>query len=300
MTEALACALCGSQELETLYRGPIRIGRFGNVTKEPVVVWKCTGCLAGFLPATLGQSADYYQSDEYRREVDAGAEVNDYFRLHDGEQAGNLGMTGTTGLRDKVVADVGAGAGSFLDTIKGFAKRAIAIEPSHRFRESLTERGYASYPFAADAARDWARGVDLVTTFSVVEHVENPLAFLVDLRALLAPGGRLVMSTPNTRDALLEALPEDYSRFFFRKAHLWYFDRESLTGLLERAGFDNMRVVARQRFGLSNFLGWLKDRAPSGNQRQGYVSETADAVWKAELERTNRADYLYAEASVPA
>ncbi len=298
MNSKSACAICGGTNLDVLYRGPIRIGRFGNFSREDHIVWKCTQCLAGFLPNTLGQSDQYYESQAYREEVDSGTDVADYFRLHDGEQAANLAVTGTSIFRDKIVADVGCGGGSFLDAVKGYARGAVAIEPSKIFRESLSQRGYASYPYAKDALLDHRGKVDVVTSFSVLEHVEKPLSFLKDMRDFLVPSGKVILSTPNADDALLEALPDGYPSFFFRKAHLWYFNPQSLKGLMERAGFRQIRIIPRQRFGLSNFLRWMKDRSPQGHKRFEFVSEVLDASWKAELERTFRCHYLYVEADL--
>lgn len=294
------CAICGHKDLQPLYHGAIRMGRFGTRSAQEHTVWKCSSCQSAFLPASLGQDAAYYESEDYRKEVNESSEVSDYFRMHDGEQAANLAVTGTACFRDKVVADIGCGGGSFLDGIKGHARTAIAIEPSRVFRDSLSKRGYAVFPYAQEALREFRGKVDVVTSFSVLEHVQDPLGFLRDARELLAPGGSAIISTPNADDALLEALPEAYPAFFFRKAHLWYFNPKSLENLLERAGFDQIRIIPRQRFGLSNFLGWLRSRAPQGEKRSGFVTGAMDAAWKSELERTLRCDYLFAEARLPA
>lgn len=293
-----SCKICGGHDLQTLYRGLIRVGRFGTLTDKDQTVWRCANCLAGFLPTTLGQSADYYESQKYREEVDESSEVSDYFRLHDGEQAVNIGIIGTAAFRGKVVADVGCGGGSFLDGIRGYCKMAVAIEPSKTFRDSLGKRGYSVFPYSADALREFQGRVDVATSFSVLEHVEDPLAFLKELRELLSSGGKAYISTPNADDLLLDALPQDYPRFFFRKAHLWYFSPESLLKLLVLAGFSRIRLIPHQRFGLSNFLGWMKDRSPQGKNHYAFVTEAMDAAWKAELERTRKCDYLYAEADL--
>jgi len=278
-----------------MYRGPIRIGRFGNLSKDEKLVMKCGKCLAGFLPFEKGHAADYYESQEYRKEVDESADPADYFRLHDGEQAANLAITGTAIYRDRVVADIGCGGGSFLDSIKGYAKTAVAIEPSQTFRDSLAKRGYPTYAYAKDAARDHQGGMDVVTSFSVLEHVEDPLGFLKEMRALLAPGGKAFISTPNAADALLEAVPVEYPRFFFRKAHLWYFDAQSLRNLAELAGFTSVKIIPHHRFGLGNFLHWTRERAPKGHTGFEFITKQMDAAWKSGLEGSFRCDYIYAE-----
>jgi SAM-dependent methyltransferase len=38
---------------------------------------------------------------------------------------------------------------------------------------------------------------DLVTAIEVVEHIESPIGFLRNIRQLLAPGGVVVLTTPN-------------------------------------------------------------------------------------------------------
>ena len=46
---------------------------------------------------------------------------------------------------------------------------------------------------------------DLVTSMEVVEHVTDPAAFIAELAARLAPGGLMILSTPN-RTALSKLL----------------------------------------------------------------------------------------------
>ncbi len=241
--------------------------------------------------------ARFYESDAYRGLVDGAVEEAEYYRNHDVEQLRHLTATGTGGFRDKVIADVGCGAGSFLHCVAGMAQKVVAIEPSNTFRIALAARGYATYPYAADALVDLKGQVDVAVSFSVVEHVEHPDQFLAEIRQLLRPGsGRLTISTPNADDALIGMLPTDYAPFFYRRAHLWYWTPEALRSLLLRAGFVDPIVVPMQRFGLSNFLAWLRDRSPQGQRAFPFVTAAVDAVWKQELQRIGVCDYLFASA----
>lgn len=100
---------------------------------------------------------------------------------------------------DTVVLDVGAGAGivEAMD-FRGQAKRIIGIDPDPRVlsNPNLDEahQGFADeMPFLADGS------VDLAFSDNVLEHVENPLAFLSEIRRVVRPGGILLTKTPNRR-----------------------------------------------------------------------------------------------------
>lgn len=294
MSKNFVCKICGSENSEIVYSGPIRLGKHENISSENYEILKCTGCSAISLPPIVNDLDLYYEGELYRQEVDEGAEAADYLRLHDSEQQRKLGILGTAIFRDKIVADIGCGAGSFLDSIRGLCKTPVAVEPYAAFRSFLGKRGYFVYPYVKNALEEFKNKVDIVTSFSVIEHVEDPLSFLKDMHRLLAPGGRLYLSTPNAKDILLEAQPL-YAKFYYRKAHLWYFSPEALVNLLRLAGYTEIRIIPHHRFGLANFLAWLKEGVPKGDLQNTYVAPAMDAVWKTELERTLRCDYLYAE-----
>ncbi|MEM9544005.1 MAG: class I SAM-dependent methyltransferase, partial [Cyanobacteria bacterium P01_E01_bin.42] len=262
--QSLPCKICGCTESRIVYSGPIRLGRFGNISQEPYDVRQCLSCQAIALPNIIEDTVTYYETSTYRTEVDISAEVDDYYRLHDGEQLKNLSMIGTGICRDKIVADIGCGAGSFLDAVKGYAREAIAIEPSSIFRESLQQKGYLTYPYVENALEQHEGQVEVAVSFSVIEHIETPLIFLQQIYRLLKPEGFLCLSTPNAKDILLEVLPQEYTQFFYRKVHFWYFTPFALTKLLELAGFSDIQIFPYQRFGLGNFLGWLRDKKPQG------------------------------------
>src|SRR3546814_7870776 len=62
----------------------------------------------------------------------------------------------------------------------------------------LAERQQLNVDYRACGIEDLGEtGFDLVTSMEVIEHVTDPQAFIDGLAGALAPGGLMVLSTPN-------------------------------------------------------------------------------------------------------
>ena len=258
------------------------------------VVYRCARCGVTFLPPVIEDLKDYYQSGVYREDVGESPDAAEFFKLHDTEQLGKYGLLKGLPLRGKVIADVGCAGGSFLDGVRGFASVTIGIEPTVAYHDSLQQRGHIVYPDMTNALLEWRGRVHLVVCFSVIEHVEQPVGLLRDIRTLLAEGGCLLLSTPNQRDILLELGCEAYRGFFYRTAHVHYFDEISLRTAANAAGISSLEAKYIHRFNYANFIGWLRDKKPTGNKGQTVLGTAFDRRWQAVLEERGLADYLYA------
>ena len=103
-------------------------------------------------------------------------------------------------LEGKSALDVGCGAGLLTEplarlgaTVTGIdaAPEVIAVARDHAGRMGL-EIDYHAIPVEQVEGQ-----FDLVTALEVIEHVADPAAFLRSLAQRLAPGGLLILSTPN-------------------------------------------------------------------------------------------------------
>ena len=151
-------------------------------------------------------------------------------------------LAGTTAL------DVGCGAGLLTEALARMgaavtgidaAPENIAAATSHAAAGGL-EIAYRAAPVEV-LAREGAT-FDLVTCMEVVEHVVDRSAFLGHLRTLTAPGGTLVMSTPNRTALSYAALivgAERITRSIPRGAHNWntFVRPAELAAELAAAGF---------------------------------------------------------------
>jgi SAM-dependent methyltransferase len=92
------------------------------------------------------------------------------------------------------------------------------------------------------------RTFDTIICAELVEHLENPYALLRELAPLLAPNGRLIVSTPNPLAfpvVIAELLR--LKRFFYTRDHLYYFLPRWVERLFVASGY---RLVSTHPVGL--------------------------------------------------
>lgn len=160
--------------------------------------------------------------------------------------------------RPRRVLDVGCGPGTFignyLDGIDALgvdlsaAQIAYAGEaygtPGHRFTaQSVAALGMAGERF------------DAVTMIELIEHLpaDDAVRLLADVRGLIAPEGRLVVTTPNYASLwpLIELGVNAVSRVSYADQHINKYRRGLLASHLAQAGYRDVKV--RTALGLAPF-----------------------------------------------
>jgi SAM-dependent methyltransferase len=101
---------------------------------------------------------------------------------------------------------------------------------------------------------------DAVTVLSVLEHVNEPRAFLREINRLLRPGGVTYLIVPNVESLACRVLHERAATFDGRN-HLVYFSGRTLRDMLAREGFDVVETRTRIS-SLGPVLEWLGYRQP--------------------------------------
>ena len=95
---------------------------------------------------------------------------------------------------------------------------------------------------------------DAVLLGEFIEHVEQPFDVLRLLLAHVAPGGRLILSTPNVIG--FPVVVAEYlwlRRFYYTEEHVFCFSPRWVWRLLERSGY---RVLKTKGCGLCGPWGW--------------------------------------------
>ena len=289
-----ACGLCSKKECDVVYEGRIRDGVAGQETDVAHQVVKCEGC--GLVRLSENPlSMEYYQSDEYRNAYNETSEASDYIEMHDSEQIPRLNKIGVEAFRGKIVLDHGCGGGAFLDLVRGVAKKTIGIEPFTGYHDSLKSRGHEVFGDSKSALQSYGDKIDTIISFGVLEHVEEPAQYLSDSLELLSSGGKMYLETDNLDDLLMKLEIKDFESFFYRTAHLWYFDSSTLRRIVEQAGFSNVQISFRHNFDISNVVMWARDGKATGNGKLNIFDSSVNAAWKSFSETAGLADLVCVE-----
>jgi 2-polyprenyl-3-methyl-5-hydroxy-6-metoxy-1,4-benzoquinol methylase len=178
------------------------------------------------------------------------------------EEAFNL-VSGYVKSGEKVL-DLGAGSGAFslrlhdggyavvaadLDTSSWGVAEVHALEVD--LNTSFSERELVEYV-----------GCDAVTSIEIIEHAENPSAFLREIKKLLRPNGILVLTTPNVVNLESRRLLMWRGEFelfgreqVYRTGHISILPYWLLEELLLKEGFE---ILERRFFGKNCRVGWKK------------------------------------------
>ena len=291
----MKCRLCGCEEIRIAYQGRIRDGRVGNYYKDDVRMYQCARCGTIWHEDLKEDYEAFYGSEDYRQSLEGTSEIEDFYRMHDGESLEKLRYTGTEVFRNKVTADIGCGGGAFLDYVNTVAKRVIAVEPSRAYRRAMEEKGFTAFPYTEDALKEYRGKVDVVVSFDVIEHVQDPLKFVAEIFQLLSDGGRAFIGTPTGAPVMRELLGADYESFLFSTQHPWVLGRGSFRYIAEQCGIREHRCGFYQRYGLGNLIYWLLNKAPGRHKGYDFMTKGLDAHWRADLEASELSDYIVFE-----
>jgi len=145
------------------------------------------------------------------------------------------------------VLDLGCGAGRFVAALRDAGADAVGVE----LAEAALQRARAN---ASGADLRLVEGdgslplehasVDFVWCSEVLEHVADTEHLLLEVRRVLRPGGRLLVTVPfhgRAKGALIALVRFD-RHFDPLGQHLRFYTRSSLRTTLERSGLERVQV----------------------------------------------------------
>ena len=143
------------------------------------------------------------------------------------------------------VLDLGCGAGRFLAALRDAGADAVGVE----LAEHALERAARNVPGADlrrfDGGIPLGHGeVDLVWCSEVLEHVPDTIGLLTEIRRVLRPAGRLLLTVPDhgRLKRTLIAFAHFDAHFDPQGQHLRFYSRRSLTRALRATGFEDVTL----------------------------------------------------------
>ncbi len=246
------CVLCGSGEAAILEKESRIVG-----ARSPAAVVRCGGC--GLLrldpPPAPDAVARLYREDGLVLEYEARcgrAYVSGDIEPAPFAASRLAALERLRGGPGRLL-DVGAARGVFLDLARSRGWTVRGVELSSEGVRVARER------FGLEVAETTLEGAgfpdgsfDVVHMSHVLEHLDQPLRSLAEVRRVLKPGGILALEVPNEFGDLLGSVREVLLRrprivYAVPSPHLFFFTPATLRRLVARAGFRPVALSTPRR-----------------------------------------------------
>ena len=192
------------------------------------------------------------------------------------------------------ILEIGCSSGFMLYPLITAGHVCTGIEPSGAFGDFVKKNGIEVFESMDDLSTSQpSKCYDLVMHFFVLEHISDPVTFLRRQLDILKPGGKIIFEIPNASDPLssLYDIPA-FERFYWSKAHPWYFNEHSLRYLMDKLGV-SYKIIGEQRYDISNHIVWARDGVPGGmNRFSNVLGAELNEMYKKTLIENGNCDTL--------
>ncbi len=285
------CYLCKKAENKTIQSGV----RHGSGFK----VKKCINCGLVFLyPTPDEKELRHYYKSQYRKDY-RDPSSQERFSSDLSEAKIRLNRLKKNLASHISVLEIGCGTGAFLNIIRPFVKSVTGVEVDSDSQRWITDKLHI--PVFSDI-REINPGTrfDVIVMFHVLEHLPDPVAYLAQLKNFLAEGGRIFIEVPDIDDGLISLYNiEKFKRFYFQRAHLYYFSKNTLREVCSKAGL-KVSIKGIQRYDFSNHIRWMITGLPGG---QGFYRDVFPdsfcKIYENILIKKGYSDTLWAIAKKP-
>ncbi len=259
MTTHSACTLCGDNKIRKL-KGYYEKG-----------LMKCQGCEFVFM-----------------EKIPSPEELDLHYGSYSYESAGYLSpltIKSYNNLLDEFehyrktnsILDVGCGRGWFLAQALKRGWKVYGTEYSKTAVRICQETGINVKEGVLDASNFDTEMFDVITSFEVIEHINNPNEELKEIYKLLRTGGLFYCTTPNFNSLMRYYLKADYNVIGYPE-HLSYYTKSTLNKVTKRNG---LHPIKFQSTGIS--ITRLKTSQKKSNE-QLVSKNSSDEILRTQLE----------------
>ena len=237
MADTTTCTLCNpAQPIERALEVRQIHSNVRKFEHETFTVWRCPQChsLHSKEAVNLDEYYAHYPLQNHR--MDAVTRAAYQNRLQSMRRFG-LGP-------DQKVLDYGCGQGVFVEFLR---------------EQGYSAQGYDAYVPAYADQNVLNSGYPAITAYDVIEHVDDPRAWLRQIAGYLCSGGLLVLGTPaadqidlSDQETYISELHQPYHRHILSESALLDLAQEAGLSLIKvehRYYFDTMYPCVNARFG---------------------------------------------------
>lgn len=139
------------------------------------------------------------------------------------------------------IIDVGCGIGYFLEEAKKRGWNVYGTEYTNEAVNICDNKGIKMYKGKLNPENFTPNSFDIITSFEVIEHINNPSEEIHNYFKLLRKGGLFYCTTPNFNSLSRSILKEKWNTICYPE-HLSYYTPKTLSNLLKLNDFSTIKV----------------------------------------------------------
>lgn len=164
--------------------------------------------------------------------------------------------------------DVGCGIGFFLVEAKKRGWEVYGTEISEESAKICREKGIQIKEEVLNSENYEPESFDVITSFEVIEHINNPIDDLKHFYKILRKSGVVYITTPNFNSLLRYKLKGNYNIITYPE-HLSYYTPQTLNKAFSLTGFKKQKI---ETTGIS----LTRFKTSKGQSNQKMISEKSD------------------------
>ena len=169
--------------------------------------------------------------------------------------------------KTKKLLDVGCGIGYFLEAAIKRGWQVFGTEYTDEAIEICEKKGITMHKGILKSENYVEESFDIITSFEVIEHINNPIPELTNFHKLLRKGGLVYLTTPNFNSILRYRLKSDYNVICYPE-HLSYYTPKTLKNAFLNTGFQ-MKKIETTGFSLTRL------KTSKGSSNEAFISKSS-------------------------
>jgi SAM-dependent methyltransferase len=233
------CALCGSAGARPLFTAGDRLYR---TTPERFQVAACSNCgMVRLSPPPADVRRYYPKLYWFAPQPNTASRLEEFYRRVVLRDHIRFVLPALDAARGPAL-DVGCGGGLFLRLLRARGIQALGMDFSPEAAAMAWKRNGAPAVCGLLPQAPFRRGAfGVVTMYHVLEHLADPQAYLDAAAGLLPAGGRLIVQVPNLACWQFRLFGSRWNGLDVPR-HLQQFRLRDVSAMVERAGFETLRV----------------------------------------------------------
>lgn len=257
-----SCPVCKSDSFQ-----PVITAKDHTVTQETFTIAACNQCGFRFTSDAPTEEVihKYYKSSAYVSHSDTKKGLVNllyhaarFFTMMSKEKLVKRASKRQVGM----LLDIGSGTGTFLHTMEKAGWSVVGLEPDTEAREIAVKKYNCDIYPSDELFRLPESTYSVVTMWHVLEHVHQLDEYITQIKAILAPQGKLIVAVPNFTSKDAEIYGAAWASYDVPR-HLYHFSPQSMRTLMKRHG---LKVVGTKRMWLDSFyIAMLSEKYIGGN-----------------------------------